>query len=72
MRAPNLTREEIKTTTFSIKREDSTNKRPSLKTECYSGGFSGVIKVRCYSFNIAKGLSQITKKIGDSLRRSGI
>jgi len=50
----------------SIKREDSINKL--LKSECSSAGFAGVIKVCGYSFNIAKGLSQIAKEIGQEDR----
>ena len=55
MRAPDLTKEKVETTTYSIKREDSTNKLLSLKSECSTGDFTGVIKVCCYSFNIDKG-----------------
>ena len=50
-------------TTYSIKRKDSTDRVLSLKSECSSGDFADVIKVFYYSLNIAKGLSQITKKI---------
>ena len=54
MRAPDLTREEVETTTFnSTKRKDYTDRVLSLKSECSSDGFVGVIKVCCYSVNIA-------------------
>ena len=59
MKAPDLTREEVKTTTYSIKWEDSTNKVLSLKSECSSGGFAGVV-LKCVAIVIAKELGQFS------------
>jgi len=61
MRAPDLTREEVKTTTYSIKREDSNNKVLSLKSECSSDGFAGAILkcVKLLQFQYSQGTQPI-------------